>query len=71
MRRRDYWTVDDVRQRFDDLLKAADLIGPQEIIHGGRTYLLCAKDSDKAASAKDYLTQGGPLSDADVKDAFE
>lgn len=71
MRIKEYWTLADVRERFDDLLKSVDEHGPQEIMHLGRAYVLHAKDSGKKPSAKSKITKGGPLADEDAREAFD
>jgi len=38
------WTVDEARERFDDLLDAADDEGPQVIFRDGKRYRVTAKN---------------------------
>jgi hypothetical protein len=55
------WNMDEVQESLDRLLKAAEEMGPQEIVDGGRRFLVTALPTGKRQSAKEFLAKGGPL----------
>jgi hypothetical protein len=61
------WTVQQARDRFEELLDAAANKGPQEIHDTERGIVFgLEKSAASKKSGRDFLLKGGPLDDRDI-----
>jgi hypothetical protein len=58
--RANIWSMKEALRNLESLLRAAEETEPQEIVHGGRRFLVIALPAGKR-SAKEFLAGGGPL----------
>ena len=58
--RANIWSIEEALRNLEGLLRAAEETEPQEIVHGGRRFLVTALPVGKR-SAKKFLAKGGPL----------
>jgi hypothetical protein len=55
------WNLEEAQGSLERLLSAAESVGPQEIVDGGRRFLVTVLPLGKRQSAKGVLAKGGPL----------